>query len=99
PLHLTSPSLHDALPISPRVATTLPTATGRPRHVSDLEFLKTHDSVILADLCRDLVNTIQTSVGDTLVNLLHSAPGLLPVKPQELDRKSTRLNSSHSQIS
>src|SRR5205823_2731413 len=68
---------------SPRVAINASnTATGRPRHVSDLEFLKTHDSVILADLCRDLVNAIQTLVGDTRVNLLHSAPGLLPVLPE-----------------
>lgn len=38
--------------------------------------------MIFADLCRDLVNTIQTLVGDARVNLLHSAPGPLPVLPE-----------------
>jgi hypothetical protein len=55
------------------------TSTGPTRHVSDLQFFKAHDSVALADPCREFVNTIQPLIRDARVNPLNVGPRFVPI--------------------
>ena len=63
------------------------TSTCPTRHVSDLQSFKAHDSVVLADPCREFVNTIQPLIRDARVNPLNVGPRLVPV----LSELATRL--------
>src|SRR4029077_9109715 len=54
-------------------------SAGSARHVSDLQFLKAHDSVVLADPCREFVNTIQPLIRKARVNPLNATARCAPV--------------------
>src|SRR2546430_8905429 len=56
----------------------------------DVEIARLDDRVLVADLARDAINITQ---------LVHRWPTFVLAPPVGADRKSTRLNSSHSQIS
>ena len=62
------------------LAVDVPSTSARPTgHIPDLQYFKAYDSVVLADPCREFVNTIQPLIRDARVNPLNVGPCFAPI--------------------
>src|SRR5690606_39736956 len=99
PTQLTTPSLHDALPIS----AALSTRSGclrchRPRRRPVQERGQSYGAAAFSEL-HDVGSTTAHGDGRTTIDHTHGLPDHRVVTYELRDRKSTRLNSSHVKIS